>query len=86
MTLPVDDYFKNKQLYDNLNKLNYFQQNLTWIYFSDFFLLLIIKGKKRFLKEESLAIKIEIFIFFWQVYLINYKSIQIDKTNIVFLI
>jgi len=36
--------------------------NLSYVYFLDFFLLVIIKGLKRFLKEECFAVKMELII------------------------
>jgi len=53
------------------------------VYFSDFILLLFIKGISRFLREESLALKIEIFIFVWQIYSIHFITIKDEITNIV---
>ncbi len=56
MIIPIAIDIKRNNDEKKLEKINLFLEITNFIYLFDFFMLLIIKGIKRFKKEECLAV------------------------------
>ena len=56
MIIPIAIDYKRNNEEKKLEKINLFLEITNFIYLFDFFILLIIKGIKRFKKEECLAV------------------------------
>jgi len=86
MVLPINNYYRRNNDEEMKTIIKKFLKITNFIYLFDFCMLLIIKGVKRFIKDECLSVKFEVLILaytFSDYYFSNVKKFPLFPENVI---